>query len=312
MLKFSDLQKIGKDLGADKLGVSSVEPIQADHLNEWLNRGYHGEMSYMENHKEKRLDPAELLPDAKSVVSIFVNYHQPEPHPKLDGVISKYARGKDYHSVLKDIIHELAHKLHGDLVTGLTRKEKAKLYRVFVDSAPVMEKDWAVNAGIGWQGKHSNIITREYGSWGFLGEIITTESFDTYSRRIPDYCGSCIACIEACPTQAITEPYVVDGSKCISYATIELAPEMDIPDEIRSNMEDWIFGCDICQDVCPWNRFAKASRIADFTPIEALGSEGVPDFNMMEPQQFTEVFASTPLNRPGLPGLQRNQDIKRQ
>lgn len=311
MLNYSDLQKSGKDLGADKVGVSSVETIQADRLNEWLLRGYHGKMAYMDNHKEKRLNPAELLPGAKSVVSIFVNYHQQEPLPDLDGVISKYARGKDYHTVLKDILHELAGQLHGDQVKGLTRKEKAQRYRVFVDSAPVMEKDWAVRAGIGWQGKHSNIITREYGSWGFLGEIITTESFDKYSTPLPDHCGTCTACIDACPTQAITEPYVVDGSRCISYATIELAPEMDIPESIQSNMEDWIFGCDICQDVCPWNRFAKPSNVLEFVPIKALESKGVPDFSKMETEEFKDVFASTPLVRPGLAGLQRNQKVRR-
>lgn len=311
MLQFSDLQKIGQELGADKLGVSPVESIQSDRLNEWLNRGFHGEMTYMENHKEKRLDPGELMPGSKSVISVFVNYHQPEPRPDLDGVISKYARGKDYHIVLKDLLHELAGKLHGDLTAGRSRKELAKLYRVFVDSAPVMEKVWAARAGIGWQGKHSNIITREYGSWGFLGEIITTEAFDQYSTPIPDHCGSCTACIDACPTQAITEPYVVDGSKCISYATIELDADSEIPAGIRANMDDWVFGCDICQDVCPWNRFAKPSRIKDFEPIGELYGGGVPAFTEMDEKTFHQNFSETPLARPGLRGLTRNQTVKR-
>ena len=310
MLKYTDLQQFGSELGIHKIGVAAVQSIESDRLNEWLNRGYQAEMSYMERNLEKRLDPSELLSGAKSVISIFVNYHQDEKLPDLDGVISKYARSVDYHTVLKDILHELASLLHEKQVAGLSRKQRAQLYRVFVDSAPVMEKNWAIAAGIGWQGKHSNIITREYGSWGFLGEIITTEEFDQYNLEVPDLCGTCTACIDACPTQAITEPYVVDGSKCISYATIELDAETPIPDKLKSNMGDWIFGCDICQDVCPWNRFAKPSQVQALLPIEALKQGGVPDFGEMDGDTFKEIFASTPLDRPGLQGLQRNQAVR--
>ena len=227
--------------------------------------------------------------------------------PDLDGVISKYARGEDYHVVLKDLLHELARQLHHQNIAGLSRKQVAQVYRVFVDSAPVMEKHWAVAAGLGWQGKHSNIITREYGSWGFLGEIISTLPFDHYNTEIPDYCGSCTACIDACPTQAITEPYVVDGSKCISYATIELDPSKDIPHDIGQHMEGWLFGCDVCQDVCPWNRFAQPSEVQAFFPIESLVKEGVPDFDAMNSEAFDTRFSATPLERPGLEGLRRNQ-----
>ncbi len=309
MLKFDDLQKLSTHLGIDKVGVSKASSIEADPLNEWLNRGYAGKMSYMERHQDKRLDPGALLPGAKSVISIFVNYHQEEIYPALDGVISKYARGKDYHIILKDLIHDLAKALFGDLLKGLGRKESAKIYRVFVDSAPVLEKYWAMKAGIGWQGKHSNIITRELGSWGFLGEIITTEAFDQYSVSIPDFCGECTACIDACPTSAIVEPYVVDGSKCIAYATIEIPADHPIPDHLQANMDHWIFGCDICQDVCPWNRFAKQSIVDSFAPIEILRKE-VPDFQQLNEEDFAYNFGQTALNRPGLKGLRRNQIIK--
>lgn len=311
MLKFNDLQQLGADLGIHKLGVAAVGPLSPDPLNDWLNRGYHGKMSYMERNQAKRLDPSELLPEARSVISIFVNYHQAEEQPHLDGVISKYARGIDYHIVLKDILHELASKLHPEKSAELSRKELLKLYRVFVDSAPVMEKQWAISAGIGWQGKHSNIITREFGSWGFLGEIITTEEFDHYSVELPDLCGTCTACIDACPTQAI-EPYIVDGSKCISYATIELNPDVDIPATIQENMDAWIFGCDICQDVCPWNRFAKQSDIKAFVPLQDFKQDGVPDFIRMSQNEFEGSFASSPLERPGLRGLRRNQAVRNQ
>ncbi|MCF7826634.1 MAG: tRNA epoxyqueuosine(34) reductase QueG [Candidatus Marinimicrobia bacterium] len=310
MLKQSDLQQLGSKLGIHKVGVAAVNNIAPDHLNEWLNRGYHGQMSYMERNQEKRLDPRELLPGACSIISIFVNYHQGEVYPALDGVISKYARGVDYHIVLKDMLHELAAQVHKKQAEGLTRKQRAQLYRVFVDSAPVMEKYWARLAGIGWQGKHTNMITREFGSWGLLGEIITTESFDHYSIEVPDFCGSCKACIDACPTEAITEPYMVDGSKCIAYATIELAPDFDIPINLQDKMDHWIFGCDICQDVCPWNRFAKPSEVQAFIPTDGLRKSGVPDFLKMDEAKFNELYSSTPLERPGLMGLRRNQAVR--
>ncbi len=310
MLKFQKLQEIGRKLGIHKLGVAIADPLLADPLNEWLDRGYQGEMSYLERNLEKRLDPSKLLIGARSVISVFVNYHQAELAPELEGVISKYARSPDYHSTMKDILHGLAEELLKEQIQGLSRKQRALIYRVFVDSAPVMEKQWAVAAGIGWQGKHSNIITREYGSWGFLGEIITTEVFDQYDLPMPDLCGTCTACIDACPTQAIVEPYVVDGSKCISYATIELNPDEPIPDDIRAKMGDWIFGCDICQDVCPWNRFAKPSELEAFDPVAGLKDGKVLDFQMIDELEFDRIFMKTPLSRTGLKGMQRNQTIQ--
>ena len=310
MIKHKNLQEIGIRLGISKLGVAIADEDQSGRLNEWLNQGYQGQMSYMERNLEKRLDPGKLLAGARSIISVFVNYHQEKVIPSLDGVISKYARGLDYHPIIKNLLHDLAGELLAEQIQGLSRKERAKIYRVFVDSAPVMEKQWAVAAGIGWQGKHSNIITREYGSWGFLGEILTTEEFDQYDVSIPDLCGTCTACIDACPTQAIVEPYQVDGSKCISYATIELDAEESIPAEISEKMEDWIFGCDICQDVCPWNRFAKPSHIQAFAPVEGLRGGNIPDFEQLNEAQFSQTFQSTALERPGSKGMRRNQSLR--
>jgi len=309
MIKHKSLVDLSRAFGITKVGVAPADALDGDHLREWLARGYQGQMGYMERNQAKRLSPEALMPGASSVISIFVSYHQEKSFQHLDGVISKYARGEDYHVILKDLLHELAEQLFKDILPGRSRREKAKLYRVFVDSAPVMEKEWAIRAGLGWQGKHSNLITRDHGSWGFLGEIITSERCDSYDVPIPDFCGSCTACMDACPTQAIVEPYVVDGSKCISYATIELSPDKMIPENIRSHMDDWLFGCDICQDVCPWNRFASNSKIEAFAPVEGL-RKAIPDFHLMERDEFELNFKNTPLDRPGLSGLRRNQQIK--
>ncbi|NQV16400.1 tRNA epoxyqueuosine(34) reductase QueG [bacterium] len=311
MLNYQEFKETGIRLGITKLGVAKVDEIQADRLNQWLDRGYQGQMSYMERNLDKRLDPAKLLSGARSVISIYVNYHQEEPNPVLDGVISKYARSTDYHHTLKDILHDLAGELFAEQIEGLSRRQRGQLFRIFVDSAPVLEKHWATAAGIGWQGKHSNIITKEYGSWGFLGEIITTEIFNQYDLAVPDHCGTCTACIDACPTDAIEQPYQVNGSKCISYATTELAPDQDIPSEIRENMEEWIFGCDICQEVCPWNRFSKQSTNKGFLPVPAFNTGKVPVFQDLNEIEFEELFSATPLERPGLIGMRRNQKTKK-
>ena len=310
MLNHAILDQLSKKLKIHKWGVTPAKALESQHLEEWLQRGYAGNMGYMSRNLEKRVDPGQLLPGAKSVISIFVNYHQERTQSELDGVISKYARGLDYHKVLKDQLHQLAGELHKDEVQGMSSKQVSKIYRIFVDSAPVMDKQWAVAAGLGWQGKHSNVITREFGSWGFLGEIITTLSFDQYDVPMMDFCGSCSACIAACPTQAIVEPYVVDGSKCISYATIELPAEESIPAALVGSMEDWVFGCDVCQDVCPWNRFAVATDIDAFSPVPGWEGNALPDFQNMTELEFKARFNQTPLERPGLAGLQRNQAIR--
>lgn len=303
------MRELARELGIDKVGVAPADKLPDQAFRTWLGRGYQASMSYMERNLDKRANPSLLLEGAQSVISVFVNYYESEFPSKLEGHVSRYAAGEDYHHILKDKLYTLAHGLMPS-TTHLTKKEQLKHFRVFVDSAPVMEKEWAVRAGIGWQGKHSNVITRDFGSWGFLGEIITVREFDTSDTPHADFCGSCTACLDACPTNAIVEPYVVDAAKCISHATIELGSEEAIPSDVDQNREEWIFGCDICQDVCPWNRFSRSRESGEFAPLEVFQEEGIPDFTIMSESEFHEKFGSSPLARPGLAGMRRNQRFK--
>jgi epoxyqueuosine reductase len=274
-------------------------------LNEWLDSGYAGTMDYMSRHADKRLDPAKLHAGTRSIIVVFQNYYQAttEQTEPLEGVVSRYAWGRDYHLALKERLHDLARRLHGEL----SKRDQKQTYRVFVDSAPVMEKVWAQLAGLGWQGKHTNLITRELGSWGFLGVILTTAEFDRYDEPGTDHCGSCSACIDACPTAAIVKPYVLDGGKCISYGTIELKPEEPIPEEISHGSGEWLFGCDICQDVCPWNRFAKEHESGDYVLLEIF-KDG-PEVLIQSGSD--EQLKDSPLSRPGIAGLRRNLQASR-
>lgn len=309
MIHHNTLHPLAVELGFQKIGVARAQAVpSADKLEEWLNRGYHGEMAYMANHLEKRKDPRELLPGARSVISVFLNYFQPDSEMTagISGHISRYAWGEDYHHVLKDKLYALADRLHPPSALPESRKERNKVYRVFVDSAPVMDKAWAVLSGLGWLGKHANVITREYGSWGFLGEIITTLPFDRYDEPMADHCGSCTACIDACPTGAIVEPYVVDGSKCISYGTIELKPEQEMPEVIQENLSGWVFGCDICQDVCPWNSFQQPTQEQAFEPLQVFRGGDLHALQKLTETEFHIVFKKSPLNRPGYGGMKRN------
>ena len=309
ILFHKSLQYLADKFGIQKIGVSRASLVQsAEKLDEWLNRGYHGKMAYMQNHLVKRKDPRELLPGAQSVISVFLNYYQPKSDSTegIEGHISRYAWGKDYHIVLKEKLYGLADRLHAGLEIPENRKAKNKVYRVFVDSAPMMDKAWAVQAGIGWLGKHANVITRDFGSWGFLGEIVTTAEFDGYDEPMADHCGSCTACIDACPTRAIVEPYVVDGSRCISYGTIELKADHEMPVVIQENLNGWVFGCDICQDVCPWNSFQQATVEADFKPLSVFGGGDLDKLTKLTESEFEAVFSESPLNRPGYEGIQRN------
>lgn len=309
ILKRNTLNFLAHDHGLQKIGVARAQRVSsAEQLDEWLNRGYHGEMAYMRNHLEKRKDPRELLSGAKSVISVFLNYYQPTTRitAGISGHISRYAWGKDYHLVLKDKLFELADRLHAVLDLPNHRKEKNRTYRVFVDSAPMMDKAWAVRAGIGWLGKHTNVITQGYGSWGFLGEIITTAEFDRYDEPIADHCGTCTACIDACPTGAIVEPYVVNGSRCISYGTIELKIDDKIPQSIGENLRGWAFGCDICQDVCPWNSFQQPTAETAFKPLPVLRGNNLSDLGKLCDDEFKEAFKSSPINRPGFDAFRRN------
>lgn len=290
--------------GIDMVSIARAEVLESQNLKEWLGRGYAGEMDYMSRNMDKRLDPRELLPGCKSVIVVFHRYYrQADPMTqKLEGVISRYAWGEDYHLVLKDKLYLLAGALFGE------QARKNRDYRVFVDSAPVMEKEWARRAGIGWIGKHTNIINQQLGSWAFLGVILTSWQCDYYGKEVEDLCGDCTACIDACPTDAIVEPYVLDGSRCISYATIELKPEQEIPSEISEGMGDWLFGCDICQEVCPWNiRFGQQEDSSDFLPLELWRQSPIEIIESKD----DSVLSKSPLSRPGIAGLKRNLEAGR-
>ncbi|MBC7616224.1 MAG: tRNA epoxyqueuosine(34) reductase QueG [Pedobacter sp.] len=291
-------------LGFMACGISRAEFLEeeAPRLENWLKNNHHGEMSYMENHFDKRLDPRLLVEDAKSVVSLTLNYFTDEK--QLDSTapkISKYAYGEDYHNVIKEKLKELMAFIKDEIgeVAG----------RCFVDSAPVMDKAWAQKSGLGWRGKNSNLISKEAGSFFFLAELIIDLELEYDSPFKADHCGSCTRCIDACPTDAIIAPYVVDGSKCISYLTIELKNE--IPTAFKNKMENWMFGCDICQDVCPWNRFAIPHQEPAFKPIDELLQFSKHDLIEMTDEVFKKVFNISAVKRTKFNGLKRNIDFLR-
>ena len=279
--------------GISKAGFLEEE---AHHLEVWLKRNYQGKMSYLENHFEKRLDPTLLVPGAKSVISLIYNYF-PEKDLAQPGrpKVAKYAYGEDYHFVVKDKLKELFASIRESIgeVQG----------RAFVDSAPVMERVWAKKSGLGWIGKNSLLLNRTMGSFFFLAELIVDLQLD-YDGPVKDYCGTCTACMDACPTQAIPEPYVVDGSKCISYFTIELKEA--IPHEVKDKFEGWAFGCDICQDVCPWNRFATPHHEERFKPLPALEKITANEREEITEEIFKKLFERSAVNRAGYEGLKRN------
>lgn len=286
-----------KRLGFLSCGISRAGFLEeeAPRLERWLKAGMHGEMGWMENHFDKRLDPTLLVPGAKSVVSLLLNYYPAEQQPESTYQVSKYAYGEDYHRVIKDRLRELLHVIRTEIgeVEG----------RAFVDSAPVLDKAWAARSGLGWMGKHSNLLTREVGSYYFIAELILDLELPP-DAPVTDHCGTCTACIDACPTQAITEPYVVDGSKCISYYTIELKSE--IPASASGQWDDWIFGCDICQDVCPWNRFATPHSEPRFNPRPELMEMTRADWEELTEEVFRQVFPKSAVKRTKFSGLKRN------
>jgi epoxyqueuosine reductase len=288
------------DLGISKIGFARAERLAADanRFFAWLARDHHGEMAWLEREPEKRVDPRLIFPEAKSVVSVAVNYYTPYEHSgeNSNGKISRYAWGDDYHDVVKEKLRAL--------LDWITLEHPEAAGKICVDTAPVMEKAWAERAGLGWIGKHSNLITKELGSWVFLGEILLNLELE-YDEPMADHCGSCTACIEACPTDAIVEPYVVDSNKCISYATIELRSEA-LPENISANLNGWIYGCDICQDVCPWNRFETPTDEERFAP--RLGETSInPDVvELFTPETYAERFRRSAMKRTKLSGLKRN------
>lgn len=289
------------EIGFQKIGVVRANELidEGEHLADWLKLGFHGEMAWMERDPQKRADPTILFPEAKSMILVALNYYTPHKHTgeKDQGKISRYAWGDDYHDVLKEKLRELLDwiKLEFPEADG----------KICVDTAPVMDKAWAVRAGLGWLGKHSNVITKEYGSWVFIGEILLNLELDYDDEIVPDHCGSCTLCLEACPTGAIVEPYVVDSTKCISYATIELRGD-DLPAEIADNLEGWLYGCDICQDVCPWNRFEKPTDELRFEPRSDETSIRLDDVLTLSPEDYAARFRKSAIKRAKLIGLKRN------
>ncbi|WP_417872138.1 tRNA epoxyqueuosine(34) reductase QueG [Xanthomarina gelatinilytica] len=286
-----------KRLGFLSCGVSKAQFLEeeAPRLENWLNKQMHGQMHYMENHFDKRLDPTKLVEGSKSVISLLLNYFPEKTQDHETYKLSKYAYGTDYHFVIKDKLKSLLHAIQGEIgeVEG----------RAFVDSAPVLDKVWAAKSGLGWIGKHSNLLTQQVGSFYFIAELIIDLELE-YDSITTDHCGTCTKCIDACPTKAIAEPYVVDGSKCISYFTIEL--KENIPTEFKGQFEDWMFGCDICQDVCPWNRFSKSHNEPLFNPHPDLLDMTKKDWEEITEETFKKVFKKSAVKRTKFSGLKRN------
>ena len=296
------IKQESKRLGFDFCGISKAEFLEEEspRLEKWLKEGKQGKMSYMENYFDKRLDPRLLVPNAKSVISLALNYFPSEVQKNNSQKISKYAYGKDYHFVIKEKLN---------LLLDFIRKNIGEVEaRGFVDSAPVMDKVWAKKSGIGWIGKNSNLITKNNGSFFFLAELIVDLELE-YDGEIPDYCGTCTKCIDACPTDAISEPYIVDGSKCISYLTIEL--KENIPNEMKGKFDDWAFGCDICQDVCPWNSFSTPHNEPHFKPKPEILNFTKKDWEEISEETFNKTFADSPLVRPKYKGIKRNLEFLR-
>lgn len=291
------IKKKAHELGFSFCGISEATFLEeeAPRLESWLKNGFHGEMAYMENHFDKRLDPRLLVDGAKSVVSLLLNYYPSEFQNENSYKISKYAYGEDYHFVIKDKLKELMHHIHEEIgeVDG----------RVFVDSAPVLDKAWAAKSGLGWVGKNNNLINKGNGSFFFVAELIIDLELE-YDSATTNHCGTCTACIDACPTQAIESPYIVNGSKCISYLTIELKDE--IPNQFKNQLDDWMYGCDVCQDVCPWNRFSKPHSEPLFTPKKQLLDYSKNDWEDLTQELFQEIFKKSAVKRAKYIGLMRN------
>lgn len=286
-------------LGFEACGIAKAQLLdeEAFRLEQWLLEGRHGSMGWMERNFDKRIDPRRLVDGAKSVVSVLHNYYQPgHEHADAAGKISRYAWGDDYHDVMKEKLYLLYHWLDeqvGD-IHG----------RVFVDSAPVMDKAWARRSGLAWQGKHSNLLNREMGSFFFIGELIVDVPLPEDDPMV-DYCGSCTRCIDACPTDAIYEPYAVDANRCISYQTIENR-DAEIPESLRPDLDNWVFGCDICQDVCPWNKFKQPTREPRYEPREGMTDTELAEWEELDLETFQQRFEGTPVTRATYEGFQRN------
>lgn len=293
------VKQFAYELGFDYCGIAKAERLNedADRLESWLNKGFHGSMQYMENHFELRVNPAQLVPGAKSVVTLLQNYFPSEQQNEGAIKISKYAFGKDYHEVIRAKLRSFLQMIHDEIgeVHG----------RGFVDSAPVLERSWAQRSGIGWVGKNGNLLTKESGSFFFIATLITDLELEYDDPYAKDYCGSCTRCIDACPTEAILPGKIINGSKCISYFTIELK-EMLIPGEMKGRFDSWAFGCDTCQDVCPWNRFSRPHHEPAFTPIPEVLNLSTQEWEALTEESFKKIFKDSPIRRTKWKGIQRN------
>jgi epoxyqueuosine reductase len=295
----SFIKASAQSLGFDFCGIAKAEKLEEDErrLESWLNKGFNGKMTYMENYFDLRIDPSKLVPGAKSVITLLMNYFPSQQQNPDAPQVSKYAYGKDYHEVIKEklkiflqLIKENIGEIHG---------------RGFTDSAPVLERSWAVKSGLGWVGKNGNLITKDNGSFFFIATLITDLELQADNPFVKDYCGTCTKCIDACPTGAILPDKVIDGSKCISYFTIELK-EMLIPNEMKGKFENKMFGCDICQDVCPWNRFSKPNNEIGFTPLNEVLHFSTNDWEELTEESFKIIFKKSPLKRSKFEGIKRN------
>ena len=293
------IKATAQTLGFNYCGIAKAEKLEEDEkrLELWLNKGYNGKMAYMENYFDLRIDPTKLVPGSKSVITLLMNYFPSQQQNPDAPQVSKYAYGRDYHEVIKEklkiflqLIKENIGEIHG---------------RGFTDSAPVLERSWAVKSGLGWVGKNGNLITKDNGSFFFIATLITDLELEADNPFVKDYCGTCTRCIDACPTEAILPNKVINGSKCISYFTIELK-DMLIPVEMQNKFENKMFGCDVCQDVCPWNRFSKPNNEIEFTPLNEVLNFSKNDWEELTEESFKIIFKQSPLKRSKFEGIKRN------
>ncbi len=291
----------GRELGFHKVGIVPAEALSSEHerLKEWLRRGFNGEMNWMARDPEQRIDPRKLFTAARSVVVVALNYYTPHQHSEdpATGKVSRYAWGDDYHEVVGDKLRSL--------LSWIKEQWPDTEGKVCVDIQPTMDKAWAVRAGLGWMGKHTNLITEEYGSWVFIGELLLNLELDYDHQEMADQCGACTLCIDACPTSAIVEPYVVDSRLCISHATIE-SRSPQIRDEVATKLEGWVYGCDICQDVCPWNQMTPVTDEPRFEPREGNVNSSLSEIIDLTPETYAARFRGSAMKRAKLAGLQRN------
>ncbi len=295
----TEIKRLSAKAGFDYCGIARARKLEEDarKLETWLNKGYHGAMQYMANHFDLRVDPTLLVPGAKSVITFLKNYYPPQSQPPRAPKVSKYAYGKDYHLVIREQLNQMLldiREMAGE-VQG----------RGFVDSAPVLERSWALHSGLGWIGKNGNLITRQAGSFFFIATLITDLELAPDAPFVKDFCGSCTRCIDACPTEAILPNKEIDGSRCISYFTIELKNAM-LPDAMKGRFDNWMFGCDTCQDVCPWNRFSKPHQEPEFTAKEAILQFSTADWEALTEEHFKKLFKDSPISRTKWKGVMRN------